>query len=133
MRTCFVALGLCAMGLSLLGGSGCSGTTGVALSVGGADSLGGDRLEVTGTIDGEAMHMGTVPSKPRALGADEGLRIVLPDSYAGKRLDLDVSVLKNGAPVGEVGHGSALLVLDKTKRVCVCFTDDNCPALVECH
>lgn len=128
MRTCFVGL----MGLLAVGLGACSGTTGVALSVGGADTLGSDRLEVTGTIDGEPMHMGTVPSKPRALGPDEVLRIVLPDSYAGKRLDLEVAAFNGSKAVGS-GQGSAVLVLDKTKRVCVCLGDDGCLELAGCH
>lgn len=108
---------------------GCGATTGVDVEVIGGNTLGGDQVRVEGGVEGMTVHSSTLPTPPRALGRIEDVRVVVPDSLAGKTIAITASVLKAGQPVGTppamVGLG--ILVERKTKRIILCFDPAGCP------
>jgi hypothetical protein len=105
----------------------CSATTGIDIEFHGADQLGIDHVEVTGTVgDSGPMHMATAPSPARPLAADEDVRIVLPDDFADQVVWVDIKSYK-GADLVDDQPGAAILVRNHTKRIHVCYGGGVCP------
>ena len=104
-------------------------TTGVDVEIVGGEKLGGDQVRVEGGVDGELVHMSTLPSPARALARIEDVRVIVPDAMAGKTLTVVGTVLKAGQPVGAPGgmEGKAILVERRTKRIKLCFDPAGCP------
>src|SRR5262249_10161618 len=116
------------LALGLAGGCGGPPTRGDVEIVGG-EKLRGDPGKVEGSGDGEMGHESTPPSPPRALAPIEAVRIIVPDSLDGKTLTVVGTVLKAGQGVGNPAgmEGKAILVVQRTKRIKLCFDPAGCP------
>jgi hypothetical protein len=121
MSAITIARASVALGVALAA-AGCGGTTtGVALEIAGADSLGGDQVAVVGTVDNMVIDRATVPDTPRPLGHAEELRILVSDDLAGKVITISASILKGGRCVASQ-DGFGLLVLGRAKAIDLSFT-----------
>ena len=112
---------------------GCGPTTGIDVTIVGADQLGADQIIITpmtANISGRTAVK--APQPARALAATEDVRIVLADDLDGMDVAVSVKLFKAGRLIqgseqmtaGHVGVGL-------TKRVRVCYDKNgiaSCPS-----